>query len=196
MFSPCLDGNMYSIGSNGCNPYTSWNGVWLVPTLYAIRYENKIVDKCSSQSFLFSLTNFVSKVWKTLFIDLTCPFSLWIINSRIGKSRNKMVSKVYDHIVDKMGTLIGHNYQWTSKFRKNMFIIKLGNYSSNVGAKCSCFHPLYYTINGYLNVLIVWYTASMLNRSKPNPHFWNGYSSNIITNLVKFCVNRLPILWH
>jgi hypothetical protein len=26
LFSPSPDGKKYSIGSKGCNPYTSWNG--------------------------------------------------------------------------------------------------------------------------------------------------------------------------
>jgi hypothetical protein len=33
LFSLGLDGNMYYVGSNGCNPYTSWNGVWPILTL-------------------------------------------------------------------------------------------------------------------------------------------------------------------
>jgi len=33
LFSPGLDGNRYYVGNNGCNPYTSWNGVWPIPTL-------------------------------------------------------------------------------------------------------------------------------------------------------------------
>jgi hypothetical protein len=35
MFSIGLDGNMYYVGNNGCNPYTSWNGVWPVLALLA-----------------------------------------------------------------------------------------------------------------------------------------------------------------
>ncbi len=33
-----------------------------------------------------------------------------------------MVNKVFDCIINKMGTLIGHNVQWTSKFCKNVFV--------------------------------------------------------------------------
>jgi hypothetical protein len=40
--------------------------------------------------------------------------------------QNKMVSKVSDRIIDKMGTLINHDYQWTSKFYKDIFVQKLG----------------------------------------------------------------------
>jgi hypothetical protein len=36
--------------------------------------------------------------------------------------KDKMVSKVSDHIIDKMGTLINDNYQWTSKSRKNVLM--------------------------------------------------------------------------
>jgi hypothetical protein len=45
-----------------------------VATLYAILYENNIVDKCSSQFVLFSLTNLVNIIPSTLLIDLACPF--------------------------------------------------------------------------------------------------------------------------
>ncbi len=31
------------------------------------------------------------------------------MNNRIGMFKDEMVSKVFDHIIDKMGTLIGHN---------------------------------------------------------------------------------------
>jgi len=56
--------------------------------------------------------------------------------------QDKMVSKVFNHIIDKMDTLIDHDCQWTSKSPKDMFVQKLGNYYNNVGAKCLCFYPL------------------------------------------------------
>jgi hypothetical protein len=52
-------------------------------------------------------------------------------------SKDKMVKKIYDCIIDKMGTLIGHNCQWTSKFHKVIFVQKLGNSFNSVGA-CAC----------------------------------------------------------
>jgi len=64
-------------------------------------------------------------------------------------SKNKMVNKVYDHIINKMGTLISHNYQWTSKSCKGIFIQKLSSYYINIGVKCSCFHPLCCIISGH-----------------------------------------------
>ncbi len=69
-------------------------------------------------------------------------------------SKDKMVSKVSNRIIDKMGTQIGHNCQWTSKSCKNMFVQKLGSYYNNVGAKCSCFHPLGCIVSGHQNVPI------------------------------------------
>jgi hypothetical protein len=39
---------MYYVGINGCNPYTNWYGVYPIVTLYAVMYENNIVDKSSS----------------------------------------------------------------------------------------------------------------------------------------------------
>jgi len=54
---------------------------------------------------MFSLISLVSKVPKTLFIDL----ALSIINNRIGMSMDEMVNKVSNRIIDKMGTLISHN---------------------------------------------------------------------------------------
>jgi hypothetical protein len=45
-----------------------------------------------------------------------------------------MVIKVSNHIIDKMGTLISHDYQWISKSCKDMFIQKLRNYYNSVGA--------------------------------------------------------------
>ncbi len=65
---------MYSMGINGCNPYTNWYGGYLVVTLYVVLYENNIVDICSSQSILFSLTNLVNSVPSTLLVDLAYPF--------------------------------------------------------------------------------------------------------------------------
>jgi hypothetical protein len=62
--------------SMGVNQYTNWYGVYLVATLDAILYENNIIDKCSSQFVLLSLTNLVNSVPSTLLVDLTCPF-LW-----------------------------------------------------------------------------------------------------------------------
>jgi hypothetical protein len=65
-----------------------------------------------------------------------------------------MINKVFHNIVDKMGTLIGHDCQWTSKSCKNMFVQKLGSYCNNIGAKSSCFHPLGCIINGHQNALV------------------------------------------
>jgi hypothetical protein len=42
-----------------------------------------------------------------------------------------MVTKVSNLIIDKMGTLINHDYQWTSKSCKDMFVQKLGNCCNN-----------------------------------------------------------------
>jgi len=67
-------------------------------------------------------------------------------------SKNEMVSKVSNHIIDKMGTLIGHNGQWTSKSHENVFIYKLNNYYNSVGAECSGFNPLCCIISNYQNV--------------------------------------------
>ncbi len=74
LLSPSLNGNKYFIGNNRCNPYTNWKGVWPILTLLVVQYENKIVNTCSSQPFLFSLTTLVSKVPKTLFVYLAYPF--------------------------------------------------------------------------------------------------------------------------
>ncbi len=63
-FPPTI-GIIYSMGINGCNPYTNWYGVYLVATLYAILYENNTIDRCSSNLFYFH--------WLTW---STCPF-LW-----------------------------------------------------------------------------------------------------------------------
>jgi len=65
---------MYSMGINGCNPYTNWYGVYPVATLYVVLYENNIVDRCSSQSVLFSLINLVKSVPSTFLVDSTYPF--------------------------------------------------------------------------------------------------------------------------
>ncbi len=71
---PPITNTMYFVGINGCNPYTNWQGLYHVITLYAIFYENNIVDKCSSQFVLFSLTNLVNSVPGTLLVDLAYPF--------------------------------------------------------------------------------------------------------------------------
>jgi hypothetical protein len=65
---------MYFVGINGCHPYTNWYGVYPIATLFVVLYENNIVDKCWSQSVLFSLTNLVKNVPSTLLVDSTCPF--------------------------------------------------------------------------------------------------------------------------
>jgi hypothetical protein len=39
---------MYFGAINECNPYTNWYNVYLVIILYAILYENNIIDKCLS----------------------------------------------------------------------------------------------------------------------------------------------------
>ncbi len=65
---------MYSMGINGCNPYTNWYGVYPIATLYVVLYENSIVDRCSSQFVLLSLINLVNSVLGTLLIDLAYPF--------------------------------------------------------------------------------------------------------------------------
>jgi len=65
---------MYFVGINGCNPYTNWYGVYLVTTLSVVLYENNTIDKCSSQSILFSLTNLVKNVPSTLLVDSAYPF--------------------------------------------------------------------------------------------------------------------------
>jgi len=70
---------MYSMGINGCNPYTNWYGVYHVTTLYGVylvvtMYENNIINKCSSQFVLFSLINLVKKVPSTLLVDSAYPF--------------------------------------------------------------------------------------------------------------------------
>jgi hypothetical protein len=66
------------MGINECNPYTNWYRVYPIATLYEVLYENNIVDRCSSQSVLFSLTNLVNNVPSTLLINLACPFPLGI----------------------------------------------------------------------------------------------------------------------
>jgi hypothetical protein len=38
---------------------------------------------------------------------------------------NKMVSKLSNRIIDQMGTLISHDYQWTSKYGKDIFVQNL-----------------------------------------------------------------------
>jgi ABC-type methionine transport system permease subunit len=65
---------MYSMGINGYNPYTNWYGVYLVVIMYAILYENNIVDRYSFQSVLFSLINLVNSVPSILLVDSTYPF--------------------------------------------------------------------------------------------------------------------------
>jgi hypothetical protein len=41
--------------------------------------------------------------------ETSLSISLGIINSRIGMSKDEMVNKVFDCIIDEMGTLISHN---------------------------------------------------------------------------------------
>jgi hypothetical protein len=64
-------------------------------------------------------------------------------------SKDKMVSKVLNRIIDKMGTLINHDYQWISKSQKDMFVQIFANYCNNVGAECLCFDPLSCIISGH-----------------------------------------------
>ncbi len=54
------------MGIIGCNPYIDWYGVYFVVILYAILYENNIINKFSSQYILFSLINLVNNVPITL----------------------------------------------------------------------------------------------------------------------------------
>jgi hypothetical protein len=42
--------------------------------LYVVLYENNTINRCSSQSILFSLTNLVNNVPSTLLVDLAYPF--------------------------------------------------------------------------------------------------------------------------
>jgi hypothetical protein len=65
---------MYFLGINRCNPYTNWYGVYPVATLYVILYENNIVEKCSSQFILFSLTNLINKVPSIMLVYSANPF--------------------------------------------------------------------------------------------------------------------------
>jgi hypothetical protein len=67
-------------------------------------------------------------------------------------SKNKMVSEVPNCIINKMGTLIGHNGEWTSKSCKNVYIYKLSGYYNNVNVECSRLHPLCCIITSYENV--------------------------------------------
>jgi hypothetical protein len=67
---------MYFLGINGCNPYTNWYDVYPVNILYTTLYENNIiVHMYSSQFILFSLTNLVNKIPRTLLIDSAYPIS-------------------------------------------------------------------------------------------------------------------------
>ncbi len=68
-FPPTI-GTMYFVGINGCNPYTNWYGVYHVATLYTFLYEINTINKCSSQSIIFSPTNLVNNVLDTLLEDL------------------------------------------------------------------------------------------------------------------------------
>ncbi len=45
-----------------------------VATLYVILYENNIVNICSPQYVIFSLTNLVNNVPSNLLVDSICPF--------------------------------------------------------------------------------------------------------------------------
>ncbi len=65
-----------------------------------------------------------------------------------------MINKVFDYIINKMGTSIGYDFQWTSKSCKDIFAQKLGNYYINVGVKCSCFHLIGCIVRDHHNVPI------------------------------------------
>jgi hypothetical protein len=65
---------MYFLNIDRCNPYTNRYGVYHVVTLYAILYENNIVDKCSSQYIILSLINLVNIIPNTLLVNLAYPF--------------------------------------------------------------------------------------------------------------------------
>jgi hypothetical protein len=38
--------------------------------------------------------------------------------------------------------------------------------------------------------------ASLIGPIKSTPQFWKGSLGNVVTNLAKIWVNKLPILWH
>ncbi len=65
---------MLFVDINGSNPYTNWYGVYFIVILYVVLYENNTINRCSSQSILFSLTNLVNNVPSTLLVDLAYPF--------------------------------------------------------------------------------------------------------------------------
>jgi len=64
-------------------------------------------------------------------------------------SKDKMMSNVYDNIINKMGTLVIDNGRWTSKPGKNVFVQKLGSHHNNVGVEHLCFHSLCCIVSGY-----------------------------------------------
>ncbi len=80
-------------------------------------------------------------------------------------SKNKMVNKASNRIIDKMGTLINHDCEWTSKSCKDIFIQKFGDYYSNISVECSCFYPFCCIASGHHNVPIAKQYAQRFNRS-------------------------------
>ncbi len=55
-------------------------------------------------------------------------------------------------------------------------------------------HFVTYLVATKMYWLLDYFLACLIGPMKSNPHFLNGFSSNVVTNLAKFWVNRLPIL--
>jgi hypothetical protein len=94
-----------------------------------------------------------------------------------------------------MNTLINNNGKWVGKLGEDMLIWKLHCYYCCVDAKSLCFHPLSCIIN---NTKIYWFLeyrfVGIIDSMKSYPHFFKRSFGKIVTNLVRFYVNRLLVL--
>ncbi len=104
----------------------------MVATLNVVRYENNIVNKCSSELFWLLLHVLINNALIILFDDSLSNIPLWIIGSGIGMFQQEMFCQMFNNIINDLNPFIHDQCMWIVKVGEDAFIYEYGCHYSCV----------------------------------------------------------------